>query len=139
MKPKSADTDNSGERGAEQALARHAGYIPGRLATLSALTALLALGACTTTEIDEFRQSETGIESHESIVILGRRQKSDYETESNFIDCVGRVVSTGSNGIQVVPEKEFQDAMFPFFEPRTDRCPWCRSTRPTLTRSPIRG
>lgn len=90
-----------------------------RVCSLSALPALLALGACTTTEIDEFRQSETGIETHESIVILGRRQKSDYETESNFIDCVGRVVSTGRNGIRVVPEKEFQNALFPFFEPRT--------------------
>lgn len=90
-----------------------------RFTQASALVLLLALGACTTTEIDEFRQSETGIESDESIVILGRRQKSDYETESNFIDCVGRVVSSGSDGINVVPEKQFQDAMFPFFEPRT--------------------
>jgi hypothetical protein len=80
---------------------------------------LFVLMGCTTTEIDEFRQTETSISSDESIVILGRRQKNDYETESNFISCVASVVSSGSNSIRVVPEKQFQDALFPFFEPRT--------------------
>lgn len=79
----------------------------------------LALTGCTTTEIDEFRQTATSISGDESIVILGRRQNNDYETESNFIECVGSVVGSGENGITVVPEKAFLDAMFPFFEPRT--------------------
>ena len=105
--------------GAEQP----ASSLPGRLRTassgLAGLCALLLLGACTTTEIDQFRQTATSISGDESIVILGRRQKSDYETEGNFVDCVGSVVASGSNGIKVIPEKEFQNAMFPFFEPRT--------------------
>lgn len=83
------------------------------------ILALLALAGCTTTEIDEFRQTQTSITSDESIVILGRRQKNDYETESDFINCVATVVSSGNDGISVVPEKQFQDALFPFFEPRT--------------------
>ena len=80
---------------------------------------LLALGGCTTTEIDEFRQGATGIEEGESIVILGRRQNNNYETESSFVQCVADVVAAGQNGIRVVPERDFLDAMFPFFEPRT--------------------
>lgn len=80
---------------------------------------LLALGGCTTTEIDEFRQGATGIEEGESIVILGRRQSNNYETESSFVQCVADVVAAGQNGIRVVPERDFLDAMFPFFEPRT--------------------
>src|SRR5690554_5718243 len=72
--------------------------LPGRLRTassgLAGICALLLLGACTTTEIDQFRQTATSISSDESIVILGRRQKSDYETESNFVDCVGSVVAS---------------------------------------------
>ena len=36
--------------------------------------------SCTTTVVDEFRQGETGIDFDESIVILGRREKSDFET-----------------------------------------------------------
>lgn len=77
------------------------------------------LGACTTTTVDEFRQGATGIESHESIVILGRRQGSSYETREEFVDCVGNKVARGARGIRVIPEKEFIDSMFPWFEPRT--------------------
>ena len=83
------------------------------------LPAAAILSSCTTTEIDEFRQSATTIEEHESIVILGRRQNNNYETEESFVDCVANVEGSGQNGINVVNEKEFLDAMFPFFEPRT--------------------
>ena len=79
----------------------------------------LSLANCTSTTIDEFRQGETGIESDESIVILGRRQASDYETRADFVDCVGDQVNSGSDSINVVPEQEFVDALFPWFEPRT--------------------
>jgi len=82
------------------------------------LTGLL-LASCTNTTVDEFRQGETGIESDESIVILGRRQASDYETRADFVDCVGDQVNSGSDGINVVPEQQFVDALFPWFEPRT--------------------
>ena len=82
-----------------------------------ALTFFLA--SCTSTTVDEFRQGETGIESDESVVILGRRQASDFETKSDFVECVGKGMSQGENAISVVPEREFVDAMFPWFEPRT--------------------
>jgi len=77
------------------------------------------LSSCTTTTVDEFRQAETGIESHEAIVILGRRQGSTYETREEFVNCVGERVSRGSGAIRVIPEKEFVDSLFPWFEPRT--------------------
>lgn len=80
---------------------------------------ILLLSGCTTTEIDEFRQGATSIDDGESIVILGRRQNNNYETEGSFVNCVANVVDSGQNGISVVPEQEFLDAMFPFFEPRT--------------------
>lgn len=86
---------------------------------LGSLLVLALLSACTSTVVDEFRQGETGIESDESIVILGRRQASDYETDSSFVDCVGTRVGRGENAISVVPEQLFIDAMFPWFEPRT--------------------
>ena len=86
-------------------------------ALLPLLVVLLA--SCTSTTVDEFRQGETGIESDESIVILGRRHSSDYETRAEFVDCVGERMTTGNDSISVIPEKEFVDAMFPWFEPRT--------------------
>ena len=86
-------------------------------ALLPLLVVLLA--SCTSTTVDEFRQCETGINSDESIVILGRRHSSDYETRAEFVDCVGERMTTGNDSISVIPEKEFVDAMFPWFEPRT--------------------
>ena len=77
------------------------------------------LANCTSTTVDEFRQGETGIESDQSIVILGRRQASDYESRSEFVECVGERMTRGEGAISVVPEQEFIDAMFPWFEPRT--------------------
>ena len=88
-----------------------------KAAILYVLTCFLA--SCTSTTVDEFRQGETGIESDESVVILGRRQASDFETKSDFVECVGKGMSQGENAISVVPEREFVDAMFPWFEPRT--------------------
>mgnify|MGYP003149572293 CR=1 FL=1 len=79
----------------------------------------MVLSACTTTEIGEFRQSTTQIQTDESIVILGRRQSNAYETEGEFVECVANVVASGSDGINVIPETQFLDEMFPFFEPRT--------------------
>ena len=83
------------------------------------LLAVTALSGCTTTEIDEFRQGTTSLNVGESIVILGRRQNNNSDTEGNFVECVANVVGGGNDGITVVPEQEFLDAMFPFFEPRT--------------------
>lgn len=75
--------------------------------------------SCTSTTVDEFRQGATGIERGESVVILGRRQASDFETRSEFVECIGERMERGENAISVVPEREFIDAMFPWFEPRT--------------------
>jgi len=86
-------------------------------ALLPLLVVLLA--SCTSTTVDEFRQGATGIHSDESVVILGRRHSSDYETRAEFVDCVGERMTTGSDALSVIPEKQFVDAMFPWFEPRT--------------------
>jgi hypothetical protein len=77
------------------------------------------LASCTSTTVDEFRQGATGINSDESVVILGRRHSSDYETRAEFVDCVGERMTTGNDALSVIPEKQFVDAMFPWFEPRT--------------------
>ncbi|WP_339858775.1 hypothetical protein [Pseudohongiella acticola] len=79
----------------------------------------MSLGACTTTTIDEFRQGDTGIDSSESIVILGRRQGAAYSTHADFVECVGNRMGRGNDAITVVPEQVFVDALFPWFEPRT--------------------
>lgn len=81
----------------------------------------LALGAgCkSTTVIDEHRVTETHIATGESVVLLGRRSNSEHETEEDFVRCVGENLARGGNPINVVPERQFVDSMYPYFEVST--------------------
>ncbi|WP_246139797.1 hypothetical protein [Parahaliea aestuarii] len=54
-----------------------------------------------------------------SVVILGRRHASDYETEPDFIECVGDHIAARDKAITVVSELDFINALYPWFEPRT--------------------
>ena len=96
------------------------GLRPALLLSLLALAALLA-GCGSTTVINEYREQPTvsEIKKNEAVVILGRRNRADHETEGDFIDCVGDSLSSGSQGVKVIPEKEFVDSMYPYFEAST--------------------
>ena len=54
-----------------------------------------------------------------SVVILGRRHSSNYETEPDFVLCVGEHITSYDNSITVIGELEFINALYPWFEPRT--------------------
>ena len=84
------------------------------------LILLLATSACTTTTVDEYRENSTSlaINSSERIVVLGRRHYADYETEPDFIECIGDKLNSDRE-ISVLPETEFVDLLYPWFEPRT--------------------
>jgi hypothetical protein len=89
---------------------------------LAWLAILLAvpLGGCVTATVQEIREADTGLTENESIVVLGRRAlPSNAETEQGFVSCVSKKVNGGSDGINVIDEQEFRDALFPWFEPRT--------------------
>ena len=85
------------------------------------LTAVLSmsLGACVTSRIEDSRQSETGLEEGEGVVIMAKSYHLGNETESKFISCVGDSIGRGRSGLRVIPNTEFVDALFPWFEPRT--------------------
>lgn len=87
---------------------------------LLAAPAALWLGGCaSTTTIDDYRPTTEPIRiaSHEKVAVLGRRDAGHYETDTSFIACLGNQLN-GSH-FQVVPEQEFIDALYPWFEPRT--------------------
>jgi hypothetical protein len=85
------------------------------------LMAILLLSACnSTTRIDEYQQNPATImNSDDSVVILGRRHSSSHETEIDFVSCVGKSLSSGESALQVIPEQQFVDAMYPYFETST--------------------
>jgi hypothetical protein len=95
---------------------------PALLLILPVLAALLA-GCGSTTVINEYREqpatTANEIQKNESVVVLGRRNRSDHETEGDFIECVGDALSSGSHGVKVIPEKQFVDSMYPYFEAST--------------------
>jgi hypothetical protein len=76
--------------------------------------------ACVTSTVDEmvFNEPLEGI-GDSSVVILGRRHASDYETEPDFVECVGDHIASRDKSIQVIGELEFINALYPWFEPRT--------------------
>jgi hypothetical protein len=76
--------------------------------------------ACVTSTVDEmiFNEPTEGI-GDSSVVILGRRHASDYETEPDFVDCVGEHIAGYDKSITIIGELEFLNALYPWFEPRT--------------------
>lgn len=83
------------------------------------LIALMLSGCGATTTIDEYRPTTKAmqINSEESVVILGRRDAGHYDTDREFIDCVAKKMEGAD--IQVLPERQFIDSIYPWFEPRT--------------------
>ena len=86
---------------------------------LLAVAAGIVLGGCVTQRIENIRETDTGIEEGEGIVIMAKSYHLGNETEANFIECVGDSVGRGRSGLRVIPNTEFVDALFPWFEPRT--------------------
>ena len=88
--------------------------------TLPCAAILLALTGCVTNTVQEIRESATGMDATDSIVVLGRRGRPQTaETELDFVSCVGKNVGKGAGKLNVIEEDAFIDAMFPWFEPRT--------------------
>ena len=90
------------------------------LRSLLLIIVFSASSACVTSNVDQmvFNEPTEGI-GDSSVVILGRRHASDYETEPDFIECVGDHIASRDKSITVIGELEFINALYPWFEPRT--------------------
>ncbi len=81
---------------------------------------IFILTACnTTTTIDEYRSFDEGVtvSSEETIALLGRRDAGHYETDDEFVACVGDKLRLLN--LNVLPERRLIDALYPWLEPRT--------------------
>ena len=87
--------------------------------TVVAVLAATFLSACVTARVEHIKEAETGIAEGEAIVIMAKSYHLGNETEAKFIDCVGDAIGRGRNGLRVIPNQEFVDSLFPWFEPRT--------------------
>ena len=89
---------------------------PSGLAALAGL--LLAAGCGVQSTVQQVRQAQTELGDH-SIVVLSRKHKTQGETEDDFVSCVSDSVAGGDGPLPVLHERDFVDATFPWFEPRT--------------------
>ncbi len=80
---------------------------------LDPVTLLLALSGCVNSRIEQVRQGSTVLQDGEAIVILARRHDHAGETESSFTDCIEDKLAKGDSPLNVHPNNEFIDAMFP--------------------------
>lgn len=82
-------------------------------------SAMILGGCASTTTIDDYRPTTELIEisSEEKVAILGRRDAGHYETDTSFIECIGNQLK--GMHFEVIPEREFVDTLYPWFEPRT--------------------
>jgi hypothetical protein len=89
---------------------------------LRAVVVVLAattLSGCVTSRVEHIKEGTTGIAEGEAIVIMAKSYHLGNETEAKFIRCVGDSIGRGKDGLRVIPNQEFVDALFPWFEPRT--------------------
>ena len=86
---------------------------------LGLLLAGVAISGCVTQRIENVRETQTGLAEGEGIVIMAKSYHLGNETEAQFISCVGDSIGRGSDGLRVIPNSDFVDALFPWFEPRT--------------------
>jgi hypothetical protein len=88
-----------------------------RLLLLAALG--FSAGACVTSRVENSHSGTADIAEGESVVIMAKSYHLGNETEANYIECIEDALARGSNGLRVIPHREFVDSLFPWFEPRT--------------------
>ena len=89
-----------------------------RTATLVALLSI-SLSGCVTSRVEDARENITGLNEGESVVIMAKSYHQGNETEADYIRCIENALGRGSEGLRVIPNQQFVDSLFPWFEPRT--------------------
>ena len=69
--------------------------------------------------VDEYRAAKDAYVAGDALVVLGRRHEMDRDTENDFVSCVGEKIGKAAPELSVIPEQEFVDALYPWFEAST--------------------
>lgn len=86
---------------------------------LAVSIAVSGLSGCVSSRIEQSRDASTGISSGEAMVLLGRASYNEKQTEESFTDCIASALNQGSDPIRLIPQEQFKDDLYPWFEPRT--------------------
>ena len=84
------------------------------------MLALTAISACTTINVDHVKLEDTiQMVEGDAMVVLGRHQSAEFETERTLVNCIGGKLRRSQDGVRIIPQEEFVDAFYPWFEART--------------------
>jgi hypothetical protein len=89
------------------------------LNSVATVVLALALSGCITASLEDDRAETTGLLDGESVVVMAKSYHQGNETEADYIRCVERALTRGSGQLNVIPNQQFIDNLFPWFEPRT--------------------
>lgn len=94
------------------------GAVPLKAALLVALSALVS--ACgVTARLEPYKQTDAVIGEGEQVVVLARKNHANHEAEEDFVECISDALADGKKGIAVHSSTDFEDMMYPWFEPST--------------------
>jgi hypothetical protein len=87
--------------------------------SLMAVFLAAAASGCVTASVENSRETKTGMLEGESVVVLAKSYHQGNETEAYYLRCVEKTLGSGSGSLNVIPNQQFIDNLFPWFEPRT--------------------
>lgn len=78
------------------------------------------LAACgVTSRMEPYKRTDAVIQEGDQVVILARKQHATHEAEADFVDCISGALARGHDGLKVHDTVQFEDKMYPWFEPST--------------------
>lgn len=105
-----------------------------RLGALWAVAAVALTAGCTTAQVEQLKHARTGIAPGERVVLLARQHHNARETETDFLRCVSNALTRGRSGLEIAPQEDFINGLYPWFEPAT--APLSASELPALLARP---
>ncbi len=79
----------------------------------------LLMSGCITSRVEDAREETTGLLAGETVVVMAKSYHQGNETEADYIRCVEKALGRGKGALKVIPNQQFIDNLFPWFEPRT--------------------
>lgn len=88
-----------------------------RVIAAGLLIAPLLASCGVTSRMEPYKQTDAVLNDGEQVVILARRHHANREAEQGFINCISDSLSKGGERIEVHSSSDFEDRMYPWFEP----------------------
>ena len=99
---------------------RAAEFLRVRLGVSAALAASFWVAGCgVTTRLEPYKETEVVMADGEQVVVLARKHHTTHEAEASFTECISDSLASGNDGVLVHPTRQFEDMLYPWFEPST--------------------